>query len=462
MVAGARGVLRRIRSPERPCFPSRSHGLAVGRMLPVACALAFAAAGAGSARPALATVPGDTLYASFGDFGGLITIDPNDGSIAFLRESIALRGLAFDAAGRLFAIGCVPDLSIPRACIAPSEFELIELDPVSGATLNTVGPVTDASGSSLLITALSFQPGTQVLYGYGERPGDSLPALWKIDASTAAATPLTSGVSVRCSTSSVSCGLAFAPDGTLYYLARSGVARSFFPDQDDELMVLDPDTGALVASVAPDWLFPVPLAVRSDAVVFSHSPARLWRPPGTFRPPVIIPPYLVTIDPLTGAVSIVSDGVTEFAWDLAFSPVVVVSVEVDIAPGNDRNPINPKSRGVIAVAILGSDRFDVADVDVTTLAFGPARAPLAHRNGPHRKDANHDRFEDLLAHFRTEEAGIAFGDTKACATGELLDGTAFEGCASIGSGGTQHTCRGGSGVVVPADRMGPACITPRR
>jgi len=89
------------------------------------------------------------------------------------------------------------------------------------------------------------------------------------------------------------------------------------------------------------------------------------------------------------------------------------------------------SRGAIPVGILGSEGFDIAEVGVTTPAFGPGAAPLAHRNGPHPKDANHGRVEDLLAHFRTEASGIAFGDTQACVTGELPDGTPFEGCDAI-------------------------------
>jgi hypothetical protein len=107
-----------------------------------------------------------------------------------------------------------------------------------------------------------------------------------------------------------------------------------------------------------------------------------------------------------------------------------LAVVVDIRPGSDGNPVNPGSNGVIAVALLGSDDLDVADVDVTTLAFGPAAAPVDPVGG-HLADVNQDRILDLLSHYRTPRAGIQPGDAEACLVGTLLDGTPFEGCDAI-------------------------------
>jgi hypothetical protein len=111
--------------------------------------------------------------------------------------------------------------------------------------------------------------------------------------------------------------------------------------------------------------------------------------------------------------------------------LVLEKVDADIKPGSDPNSINPSLAGDLPVAILGSDIFDVADVDVTTLTFGPDRASFDHSQGPHAEDVDGDGFTDLLAHFRVEETGIAFGDMEACAGGELIDGIPFEGCDSI-------------------------------
>ena len=109
-----------------------------------------------------------------------------------------------------------------------------------------------------------------------------------------------------------------------------------------------------------------------------------------------------------------------------------------IKPGGDPNPINPMSQGVIPVAILGSDSFDVSDVDTSTLIFGPTvvlgdpccASPI-HRQLGHFEDVNDDGFTDLVSHYRTQEAGIAFGEISASVTGTTIGGIPFEGCEYI-------------------------------
>jgi choice-of-anchor B domain-containing protein len=104
---------------------------------------------------------------------------------------------------------------------------------------------------------------------------------------------------------------------------------------------------------------------------------------------------------------------------------------IDVRPGSEKNPVASFSQGVIPVALLGSARYDVDQVDAESLAFGPEAAPLAHPRCPHRKDVNGDGRMDLLGHFRSGEAGIAPGDPDACLSGQLEDGTPFQGCDAV-------------------------------
>jgi len=114
-----------------------------------------------------------------------------------------------------------------------------------------------------------------------------------------------------------------------------------------------------------------------------------------------------------------------------------IPVDIDIKPGSDPNSIKVDNRGVIPVAILGSASFDVSDVDVTTLAFGPnGEAPAHDLTDPdtlaeHTEDVNGDGFLDLVSHYRNNETGIACGDPSATLTGSTLGGTSFGGIDSV-------------------------------
>ena len=106
---------------------------------------------------------------------------------------------------------------------------------------------------------------------------------------------------------------------------------------------------------------------------------------------------------------------------------------IDIKPGSYPNSVNPKSKGVIPVAVLSSIDFDAMQVIVSTVTFGPDGASPAH-NG-HVEDVNDDGFMDLMFHFRTQETGIVCGDTEATLNGELLDQTPITGTDSVNTVG---------------------------
>jgi hypothetical protein len=105
-------------------------------------------------------------------------------------------------------------------------------------------------------------------------------------------------------------------------------------------------------------------------------------------------------------------------------------VQIDIKPGSSPNSINPKSNGVIPVAILTTDIFDATTVDPLSVRFGPEGAKEAHNKG-HIEDVNHDGEPDLVLHFRTRDTGIKCGDTSASLTGETFDGNPIQGSDTL-------------------------------
>jgi hypothetical protein len=117
--------------------------------------------------------------------------------------------------------------------------------------------------------------------------------------------------------------------------------------------------------------------------------------------------------------------VTQFTMTSA-----TVQVAVDVKPGGFPNSINPKSKGVIPVAILTTDAFDATSVDPLSVQFGPNGATEAHGRG-HIEDADGDGDDDLVLHFNTQATGIRCGETAASLTGETFDGQAIEGADAI-------------------------------
>jgi hypothetical protein len=125
----------------------------------------------------------------------------------------------------------------------------------------------------------------------------------------------------------------------------------------------------------------------------------------------------------------------------------VQTVEIDVKPGTDPNAVNPRSRGVIPVAVLGSVDFDAALVDFSTVTFGPGAASPAHDG--HVEDVNGDGFVDMVFHFNTQETGIQCGDIEATLTGETFGGRPITGSDTINTVG----CPAPAGVTYDFTQM---------
>ncbi|MHC5184281.1 MAG: right-handed parallel beta-helix repeat-containing protein [Planctomycetota bacterium] len=137
---------------------------------------------------------------------------------------------------------------------------------------------------------------------------------------------------------------------------------------------------------------------------------------------------------------IVDMGAYEFA-----APAIPVAV--DIKPQSCPNPVNVKSKGVFDVAVLGTDIFDVRDIDIATVSLEGV-APLLSRykdeTGPvidgqecECQSKKKDGVVDLTMKFGTEQITAALGEVEdgqewlLHLTGQLNDGTTIEGTDCI-------------------------------
>ena len=97
-----------------------------------------------------------------------------------------------------------------------------------------------------------------------------------------------------------------------------------------------------------------------------------------------------------------------------------ITVSVDIKPTTCPNLVNVKSRGILPVAILGTDHFDVTRVDVATVALtGVAPRGSAWEDVATPRDENEDCIPagpdgrvDLLLRFDTQEVIAALGEVE--------------------------------------------------
>lgn len=131
-------------------------------------------------------------------------------------------------------------------------------------------------------------------------------------------------------------------------------------------------------------------------------------------------------------------GGTDESWAIDNVAVIlndgVVTVAIDIKPGSFPNSIDPRSIGVIPVAILTTDSFDATTVDPTTVLFGPTGIEAAPVRSA-LEDVDGDGDTDMVLFFKTRATGIQCGDTSASLTGKTFSGQMIQGSDSIKTAG---------------------------
>ena len=232
--------------------------------------------------------------------GSLAVISDTNGSVSIVGHPAGvarISGLAFDPSGALFGTTQVAG-GFPPPPGPTGASHLIRIDPDTGALIADIGFIT-FGGVPISIADLAVQPGTSALYGI-RGPQDQLGGqgnLYTINTTTGVATFVGS-------TGDFFGSIAFAPNGTLYMSSADLDAMDNLVNV--SLKRLNPTNAAALGTI-PTADFFGSLGIRStDGVIFGGTGDQH---------------QLFTINPVTGAETLVGDTGLRFIGDLDFRPV---------------------------------------------------------------------------------------------------------------------------------------------
>ena len=152
------------------------------------------------------------------------------------------------------------------------------------------------------------------------------------------------------------------------------------------------------------------------------------------------------------AMSTIGDDYAPGATGISYIDNIIVSqqapiqVHIDIKPGSCPNPLNVKNEEVLPVAILGTEDFDVLDIDVASIrleGISPIRSRYEDAATPFEgeicecHELGADGYLDLTLKFTTQEIVDAIGDVNdgdeviLTISGKLSDGSDFAGADCV-------------------------------